>query len=131
MTADPPQQRTTCYLAITIADRRLLLVTPFFCVAVLFFVLRKFASHDVRDAPQYLGFYIAMGAAWVGLHRVIFSFAGLSARDDVIERKNRAAGFAISGVGLPSRLGPPAQVGRGATRPGAEKGPEKGDPFAR
>ena len=55
-------------------------------------LLRAFASHDVRDAPQYLAMYTVMGVAWVGLLRFILGITvGVRARDDVAERANTAA----------------------------------------
>ena len=52
----------------------------------------------MRDDPLYFVFYLLMGAAWVGGGARILSFFGLCARDDVIERGNRAAAAAIAGA---------------------------------
>jgi hypothetical protein len=86
--------------AIRSAVRRNIFVVqvPLLCAAALWGVLRWFASHDVREAPIYLTYYMVMGAAWVGLVQLILSFCGLSARDDAVERDNRAAGRAIGGA---------------------------------
>jgi uncharacterized membrane protein YjfL (UPF0719 family) len=83
-------------------DRYLMYATPLLCAGVLFSVLKRFASHDVRDDLRYLGFYMVMGAAWVGLFQNILHQTGLSARDDAIERRNKAAALALCGalVGL-------------------------------
>src|SRR2546430_17716021 len=35
---------------------------------------------------------------WIALSQSIFAFLGISIRDDVAERKNRAAGFAAAGM---------------------------------
>lgn len=79
-----------------------LVVLPFLCAGVLFWVLRFHAAHDVRDDPAYLFFYMVMGAAWLGVQQKVLPLFGLSARDDVIERGNDAAAIAIGGalVGL-------------------------------
>lgn len=79
-------------------ERSLLLAVPLVCAAVLFWVLLRYAASDVRDAPVYLFLYMALGAAWLGVGTKILPLFGLSARDDVIERGNQAAAFAISGA---------------------------------
>jgi uncharacterized membrane protein YjfL (UPF0719 family) len=63
----------------------------------LFFVLCKWSSHDVRDNPIYIFFYMAMGFGWAGLWNWILPYVGLSFRDDALERDNDAAGLAVSG----------------------------------
>jgi uncharacterized membrane protein YjfL (UPF0719 family) len=70
---------------------------PFVCALILFQVLRRFASSDVRDDALYFAFYLVLGAAWVGLGTKALAFCDLSARDDVVERGNRAAVPAIAG----------------------------------
>lgn len=84
-------------LASSRSDRSNLLLTPAIAALILFSILKRFASHDVREDPVYLSFYMAMGAAWVGLARGGLSWLGLNARDDVIERNNRAASSAVCG----------------------------------
>jgi uncharacterized membrane protein YjfL (UPF0719 family) len=86
-------------LGARLRDRSMLWLDPLLCAAVLAAGLRLLASWDVRDNPVYLGFYLAMGAAWVGLAaRWALPYFGLSARDDVIERGNPAAAHAIGGA---------------------------------
>ncbi|HEX7181105.1 MAG TPA: hypothetical protein VF756_04630 [Thermoanaerobaculia bacterium] len=80
------------------ADRWLLLAAPLLCAALLYGVLRRFASFDVREDPVFLFFYMVMGAAWVGLAAQFLSLFGVSVRDDVLERGNRAAAVAIAGA---------------------------------
>jgi len=58
---------------------------------LIFGVLRLLAADDVRNAPQYLLMYCALGLAWLRMAAWLFPFAGLHPRDDVIERRNRAA----------------------------------------
>jgi uncharacterized membrane protein YjfL (UPF0719 family) len=80
-------------------DRSFLLVAPLLCAVLLLFILRQYASHDVRDDFLYLLFYTAMGAAWVGFAaKFVFPWLDLNARDDVIERNNVAAAMAIGGA---------------------------------
>lgn len=59
--------------------------------ALIFFVLTRLAADDVRDAPQYLLMYFLLGLAWVRVAAFCFPLLGLNPRDDVIERRNRAA----------------------------------------
>src|SRR5688572_26186633 len=75
-----------------------LLAMPIVCLLMLFAVLKAFASFDVRDSAPYLLFYMTMGAAWVGAGAMLMPLLGLSARDDVVERGNRAALYAICGT---------------------------------
>lgn len=85
-----------------LGDRWLLLAAPLAGAALLFAVLRKLSSFDVRESPLYLSFYMMMGAAWVAVTARFLGLFGLSARDDVIERRNPAAARAVGGalVGL-------------------------------
>ncbi|HYG61430.1 MAG TPA: hypothetical protein VEL74_02510 [Thermoanaerobaculia bacterium] len=78
-------------------DRRPLVFYPMAGAVLLFGVLKGFASFDVRDSWVYLFFYMAMGAAWVAVGLRFLGLFGLSGRDDVVERGNRAAGQAIGG----------------------------------
>ena len=70
---------------------------PFVCAFILFEVLRRFSSSDVRDDWFYFSFYLILGAAWVGLGITALALCDLSARDDVVERANRAAIPAVAG----------------------------------
>ena len=72
-------------------------LAPLAAAAALFFVLSRWSSHDVRDAPIYIFFYMVMGLGWAGLWNWILPYAGLSFRDDALENENGAAGLAISG----------------------------------
>lgn len=80
------------------SDRWGLYVFPLICAAVLAAVLRLYSSWDVKSNPVYIVFYLVMGAAWVGFASRFLGFFGLSARDDVIERGNPAASWAIGGA---------------------------------
>ena len=75
-----------------------LYVFPLLCAAALAAVLRLYSSWDVQSNPVYIVFYLVMGAAWVGFASRFLGLFGLSARDDVIERANPAAAYAIGGA---------------------------------
>ena len=68
------------------------------CAGLLLFVLRTRASFDVVDAPQYQFMYLVLGLAWLRVAQMLFPYAGLSPRDDVIERRNGAASWAYVGA---------------------------------
>ena len=68
------------------------------CTAVIFGVLKTAASFDVVGAPAYLYMYVVLGLAWLRVSEWLFRFAGLSARDDIAERGNRAAVPAVAGA---------------------------------
>jgi hypothetical protein len=68
------------------------------CAAFIFGVLKTGASVDVVDSPVYLFMYVVLGLAWLRVAAMAFALAGLSARDDVVERRNAAAVPAIVGA---------------------------------
>ena len=76
----------------------LLYLTPPVAMGLLYFVLRAASAHDVRDDPTYLAMYLVLGAAWIGLWVRWLALAGISARDDVVERGNMSAATAVSGA---------------------------------
>jgi uncharacterized membrane protein YjfL (UPF0719 family) len=78
------------------APRRLLRFTPLLAAALLWLVLVNWASADVVGAYRWL--YLTFGAAWVGFGVLWFSWFGLSLRDDVLERGNPAAAWALAGA---------------------------------
>ncbi len=78
--------------------RPLLFLAPLFALGMLFVVLRTAASHDVRESPVYLMFYMIMGSAWIGLSAMFIGTMGISPRDDVAERGNAAASYAAAGA---------------------------------
>lgn len=81
-------------------QRTVLFVIPIFCMTLLASVIAKLSALTVRDDPLYLyfGFYILLGAAWVGGGSLIFPFLGISARDDALERSNISAIWPIGGA---------------------------------
>lgn len=79
--------------------RGVLFVMPVLSAWILIQVLASFASFDVRDDAGYFFLYVCLGAAWVGVAVwALLPFFGLSARDDVLERQNPAAAYAVSGA---------------------------------
>lgn len=79
-------------------DRLVLYLAPAVCAVLL--ALGLFGAPgifpDLRD--DMLGFCFAFGLLWVGLASWLTPFLGLSARDDVAERRNRAAAWAVGGA---------------------------------
>jgi uncharacterized membrane protein YjfL (UPF0719 family) len=71
---------------------------PPLALAGIWWVLRNLASFDVRESPQYLWQYLALGAAWLGISLKVFASFAVSWRDDVIERSNPAALWAVAGA---------------------------------
>jgi uncharacterized membrane protein YjfL (UPF0719 family) len=69
-----------------------------FSALLIFAILKTGASFDVVDAPQYLFMYVVLGLAWLWVVATIFPYLGLSPRDDVFERHNRAAVPAVRGA---------------------------------
>jgi uncharacterized membrane protein YjfL (UPF0719 family) len=65
---------------------------------VIFGVLDTVASFDVVDDVRYQFMYFVLGLAWLRVAQSAFAFAGVSARDDVVERGNVAAAIALSGA---------------------------------
>jgi uncharacterized membrane protein YjfL (UPF0719 family) len=61
------------------------------CLAILAVILRTAAASDVREAPQYLFMYMVLGLAWLRVAQWLFPMLGLHPRDDLLERRNKAA----------------------------------------
>ncbi|HTW93689.1 MAG TPA: hypothetical protein VMD30_02775 [Tepidisphaeraceae bacterium] len=79
-------------------SRLLLSLVPPACALSLFICLRAWASRDVRNDPTYLAFYLAMGAAWVGLALLFLPMFAINVRDDVVERRNPAPAWTAAGA---------------------------------
>jgi hypothetical protein len=78
--------------------RGVVATAPLLAALILYAVLITAAAHDVRDDPKYVFFYMILGAAWVGAGVWLLPMLGLSTRDDVLERGNRAASYAVAGA---------------------------------
>jgi uncharacterized membrane protein YjfL (UPF0719 family) len=66
--------------------------------ALIFLVLKTAASFDVVDDVCYQFMYFVLGLAWLRMAQSSFALAGVSARDDVVERGNVAATIALCGA---------------------------------
>lgn len=78
--------------------RDLLRLAPLAGIAAIIATLTNLAASDVRNAPQYILLYALVGAAWVYGAGLSSAYLGVSARDDVIERRNPAAAIMIAAV---------------------------------
>lgn len=67
------------------------------CIAVLA-TLMTLAAGDVRSAPIYVLLYALVGTAWIYGAGLTSAYVGVSARDDVIERRNPAAAIMIVAI---------------------------------
>lgn len=52
----------------------------------------------MRDSTVYISFYLLIGAGFTGIILLLFDRAGLSLRDDALERRNPAAAVALAGT---------------------------------
>jgi hypothetical protein len=87
--------------ARTAAQRRSvrgLVVAALAGVAIIIVVLFTWSASDVRNDPAYLAMYTLLGLAWLRIGELFFVLAGISSRDDVVERRNAAAVPAIGGA---------------------------------
>ena len=81
--------------------RRLLALSLPAVTALIWLGLRTWAASDVRDAPEYLLQYTAMGAAvLVSVQWILAPLLSLSGRLDVAERENAAVLWALLGAQL-------------------------------
>jgi len=76
----------------------IVLFMPFACALILLTVLMTLAADDVRNDPKYIFMYMLMGIGWVGMSSLFFGTFGISVREDVAERHNRAAAIALAGA---------------------------------
>lgn len=89
-------------------------LAPLMCMAILFVVLLKWSSPDVRADSGAILFYMIWGALWLRLALFLFFLAGVSVREDVLERQNRAAGWLICGGMMGAMLSfAGANIGKG------------------
>ena len=78
--------------------KRLLRLTPPLCMLILLAVLLRWSSSDVRSDAGEISFYMIFGAIWLRLGLLLVSLLGIAVREDVLERKNRAAAWAVCGA---------------------------------
>jgi len=74
-----------------------LVAVPVVCLALIYAILARWAASDVRDSTTYMAFYLLLGLAWLGLCARLMHLGGISPRDDVVERRNPAAAWAVAG----------------------------------
>jgi uncharacterized membrane protein YjfL (UPF0719 family) len=72
-------------------------LVPFFCLILLFAVLRRWSANSVKADLLTVLFFLSFGASWLRLSQLVFGLLGVSARDDVLERGNPAAAWVICG----------------------------------
>lgn len=72
-------------------------LSPLLAGGVIWFVLVHWSSHDVRDIPLYICFYMALWLGCSGLWNFLAPYFGLNLRDDALERGNLAAALAVVG----------------------------------
>jgi hypothetical protein len=75
-----------------------LAVTLAICTAILLSVLTTLAADDVVTSWEYIFMYAVLGLAWIRVAEWFFGLAGLSLRDDALERRNSAAAIAAAGA---------------------------------
>ena len=82
------------------AARLIMGMAPLVCMAVLFSILVRFSSYDVRSSGFYTVFYLILGAAWLALLMRALPLVGICLRDDGVERGNLAAAWTGAGAWL-------------------------------
>ena len=85
-------------LAAPRSYRLVLGLAPIACLLFLLLCLERSAAKAVRESGLYILIYMALGAAALGICGRLLSFLGVSARDDVLERRNSAALIAVVGA---------------------------------
>jgi hypothetical protein len=70
-------------------------VVPPLALAGIFIVLKVASSFDVRNSFSYLLLYTTLGASWIFLSAYLMEKAGVSFRDDAVERRNPAAAILV------------------------------------
>jgi len=70
----------------------------FVCASVVYVVLTRWSAPSVREDSGEVGFYLVVSMIWIALAQGAFAFLGISLRDDVVERGNAAAVFAVIGL---------------------------------
>jgi hypothetical protein len=76
----------------------LLLGNPFLCFGLILVVLMTASSRNVRGSAFYALLYELTAGLWLAGGMALFPFFGVSLRDDVLERANPGALWAVSGA---------------------------------
>src|SRR5580658_7115559 len=85
-------------LAAPRSYRLVLGLAPIACLLFLLLCLKRSSAKAGRESGLYILIYMALGAAALGISGQLLSFLGVSARDDVLERRNSAALIAVMGA---------------------------------
>ena len=81
------------------SKRRLLLLLPLACLAIVLVVLWNWSDpQTVRGHADYMTLFMVGGAFWVFASPGLMQLMGISMRDDAIERQNSAAGIVVAGA---------------------------------
>jgi len=78
--------------------RATVFIAPAAALLASFAIIRTLSSHDVRDDPKYIGFYLVLATAWLGIGQAVFPLFGVNVRDDVLERANGPACWEVGGA---------------------------------
>src|SRR5882724_7373023 len=68
------------------------------CASVVYGVLTRWSAPSVHEDSGEVTFYLVFSMLWIALVQGAFTFLGISLRDDVVERRNSAAAFAVIGL---------------------------------
>jgi uncharacterized membrane protein YjfL (UPF0719 family) len=75
-----------------------LALLPAVLLAGLALVLRAGAAREVRQDGGYVALFVLLGVLWLGVASEALAWIGISVDDDVIERRNVAAAWAVVGA---------------------------------
>lgn len=78
--------------------RIVLSLVPPLCLLGFALALKAEGATTVRDDPLYFAFYTFVAAGWISASTAVFTFLGIGARDDALERNNPSALWAVSGA---------------------------------
>jgi hypothetical protein len=77
-----------------------LLLAPPIGLILLWLVLLRFAAKDVRSNNTYILLFMMLGTTWMMIACRLFSWLGISLREDALEQRNEAAIIAMTGAML-------------------------------
>ncbi|MBX3086706.1 MAG: hypothetical protein KF716_34050 [Anaerolineae bacterium] len=75
-----------------------LMAVPVICTVLMWVLLGQYAASDVRDSGGYMFFYVLLGVTWLTIGLMVFPYFGLNLTDDIINRRNAGAAFALAGA---------------------------------
>jgi len=97
-------------------ERPLLCTVPIVCLAIVEYVLRRWAAVEVRTGGEYQFLFVAAGGVWLAVLLFAMPILGIDPRLDAIENGNAAAVVAVCGAMLGmSTFYAGANIGEGAT----------------